>query len=76
MSTQWRVEVRLGTAADAKPILNVVIEAETEAEALRKAATIADHELDLASQLLQDGQEEVFSRAEVTDGAIEHQANT
>jgi len=76
MSTQWRIEVRLGTTQDAIPILNVVVEAPTEAEALRQAAVLADRELDLANELLQDGQEEVFSRAEVTDGDIEHQAHT
>lgn len=40
---------------------------------LRRSAPDASAPADPADQLLEDGQEEVFSRAEVEAGRIEHQ---
>ena len=76
MGTPWRIEIRLGAAGDTAPMRCVVVEAETEVEALE--AVLADARRDglAAQELLQDGQEEVFSRTEVLEGHVEHQADT
>ncbi len=73
MPAQWRVQVWLGEdTAQTACIRDVKVTADTEAEALaivaRQAAEAADVEP------LNDGQEEVFSRTEVTSGAVEHGA--
>ncbi|MDO8902367.1 MAG: hypothetical protein Q7V15_13550 [Phenylobacterium sp.] len=73
MTTQWVIEVRLGLRPDAEPLRRRVIEAASEAEALR--AVLAEAEADLAdakADLDGDGQEEVFARAETAGGHSEH----
>jgi hypothetical protein len=75
MTTHWRIEVRLGDASPNDPLRSVVVEADTEVDALRIVLAQAERDRDDASELLQDGQEEVFSRAEVIEGAVEHQDN-
>lgn len=71
MPAQWRIQVWLGddTAQTAR-IRDEKITAETEVEALAIAARRAAGEAD--RETLIDGQEEVFSRTEVTSGAVEH----
>jgi hypothetical protein len=71
MPAQWRVQVWLGDDdAPQAPIRDEKITAETEAEALAIAARRAAEEAD--GEMLVDGQEEVFSRTEVSKGAVEH----
>ena len=71
MPAQWRVQVWLGgDDSPQAPIRDEKITAETEAEALAIAARRAAEEAD--GEVLVDGQEEVFSRTEVTSGAVEH----
>jgi hypothetical protein len=53
-----------------------VVEAQTEVDALRIVLAQAEQDRSDAEELLQDGQEEVFSRTEVRDGHIEHRDNT
>ena len=75
MTTRWRIDVRLGDAPPQAPLRSVVVEADTEVDALRAVLAQAEHDRDAAADLLQDGQEEVFSRAEV-EGRTEHQGRT
>ena len=71
MPAQWRVRVWLGGDDSPRaPIRDEKITAETEAEALAIAARRAAEEAE--GEVLADGQEEVFSRTEVTSGAVEH----
>ena len=71
MPAQWRVQVWLGgDDAPQAPIRDEKITAETEAEALAIAARRAAE--DAGGEMLSDGQEEVFSRTEVSKGAVEH----
>lgn len=71
MPAQWRVQVWLGDeSAPRAPIRDEKITADTEAEALAIAARRAAGEA--GGDMLVDGQEEVFSRTEVTTGAVEH----
>ena len=76
MSTRWRIDVRLGDAPPEAPLRSVVVEAPTEVDALRIVLAQAEQDRDDAEELLQDGQEEVFSRTEVRDGLVEHQGDT
>jgi hypothetical protein len=76
MTTHWRIDVRLGDAPAHDPLRSVVVEAPTEVEALRIVLAQAEQDQADASELLQDGQEEVFSRTEVREGATEHQGET
>ena len=76
MTTRWRIDVRLGDAPPEAPLRSVVVEAPTEVDALRIVLAQAEQDRDDAEELLQDGQEEVFSRTEVRDGLTEHQGHT
>ena len=75
MTTLWRIDVRLGDAPPQAPLRSVVVEAPTEVEALKLVLAQAERDRDDAEELLQDGQEEVFSRTEVL-GRTEHQGHT
>ncbi|MBC7667264.1 hypothetical protein [Caulobacter sp. DWR2-3-1b2] len=75
MTVRWRIDVRLGDAPPQAPLRSMVVEAPTEVEALRLVLVQAEQDRDNAAELLQDGQEEVFSRTEV-EGRTEHQGNT
>jgi hypothetical protein len=68
MTTRWRIDVRLGDAPPEAPLRSVVVEAPTEVEALRIVLAQAERDRDDFEELLQDGQEEVFSRTEVLEG--------
>lgn len=76
MLPKWRIEVRMGESAESPPIRSVVVEAHDEAEALRRALEGAEKDLAAAAEMLEDGQEEVFSRTEVETGHIEHSHDT
>ena len=76
MTTRWRIDVRLGDAPPEAPLRSVVVEAQTEVEALRLVLVQAEQDKADAEELLQDGQEEVFSRTEVLEGHVEHQGHT
>ena len=76
MTTLWRIDVRLGDAPPEAPLRSVVVEAPTEVEALKLVLAQAERDRDDAEELLQDGQEEVFSRTEVGGGHVEHQGRT
>lgn len=76
MTTRWRIDVRLGDAPPEAPLRSVVVEAQTEVEALRIVLDQAEQDRIGAEELLQDGQEEVFSRTEVREGHVEHQGHT
>lgn len=72
----WRVDVRLGEDPNKPPLRTAVVEARDEAEALRIVLAQAEQDLAAVQELLDDGQEEVFSRAEVEAGSIEHHHDT
>jgi hypothetical protein len=76
MPTHWRIDVRLGDAPPEAPLRSVVVEAQTEVDALRIVLAQAEQDRSDAEELLQDGQEEVFSRTEVREGHIEHKGHT
>jgi hypothetical protein len=76
MTTRWRIDVRLGDAPPEAPLRSVVVEAQTEVDALRIVLAQAERDRDDFEELLQDGQEEVFSRTEVLEGHIEHKGHT
>jgi hypothetical protein len=76
MTTRWRIDVRLGDAPPQAPLRSVVVEAQTEVEALQIVLAQAEQDKADAEELLQDGQEEVFSRTEVLQGHIEHKDHT
>jgi hypothetical protein len=76
MTTRWRIDVRLGDAPPEAPLRSVVVEAPTEVEALKLVLAQAERDRDDAEELLQDGQEEVFSRTEVREGHVEHHGQT
>ncbi len=76
MTTTWTIAVKLGASPEAAPIHEITVEAPDAPTALRRvAAQIAVQEA-ADAELLIDGQEEVFSRAEVEAGLEEHQART
>ena len=76
MTTRWRIDVRLGDAPPHAPLRSMEVEAQTEVEALRIVLAQAEQDKADSEELLQDGQEEVFSRTEVLDGHIEHKGHT
>ena len=76
MTTRWRIDVRLGDAPPEAPLRSMMVEAPTEVEALKLVLAQAERDRDDAEELLQDGQEEVFSRTEVREGHVEHQGQT
>ena len=76
MTTRWRIDVRLGDAPPEAPLRSVVVEARTEVDALKLVLAQAEQDKADADELLQDGQEEVFSRTEVLEGHVEHKART
>jgi hypothetical protein len=76
MTARWRIDVRLGDAPPEAPLRSVVVEAPTEVDALRIVLAQAERDRDDFEELLQDGQEEVFSRTEVQEGHVEHQDNS
>jgi hypothetical protein len=76
MTTRWRIDVRLGDAPPEAPLRSVVVEAPTEVDALRIVLAQAEQDRSDAEELLQDGQEEVFSRTEVLEGHVEHKGQT
>lgn len=74
MNTRWLIETRLGGDPTSPPLRRRWIVAVSEAEALGLAAAEATAEAArVPDQLLIDGQEEVFARAEF-DAAPEHHA--
>ncbi len=76
MTTRWRIDVRLGDAPPHAPLRSMEVEAQTEVEALRLVLAQAEQDKADSEELLQDGQEEVFSRTEVLDGHVEHKGHT
>lgn len=76
MSTTWTIAVKIGASPDGAPIREVTVEAPTASLALRRVADMVAVQEAADAELLQDGQEEVFSRAEVEAGLEEHQART
>ncbi|HEV7352162.1 MAG TPA: hypothetical protein VGN74_03430 [Brevundimonas sp.] len=75
MTTRWLIDVRLGVDPRSAPLRRRIVQAATEAEALRRLAEdVACGSPHLANdQLLIDGQEEVFARAEI-EQRLEHHA--
>lgn len=76
MTTPWTIAVMIGASPDGAPIRQVTVEAPTASAALRRVADMVAVQEAADAQLLVDGQEEVFSRAEVEGGLEEHQAKT
>ena len=76
MTTLWHIDVRLGDAPPQSALRRMTVEAPTEVDALRLVLAQAERDRDDFEELLQDGQEEVFSRTEVREGHVEHQDNT
>jgi hypothetical protein len=72
MTTTWVIEIRLGERPEAKPLRRAVVDAHSEAEALRLVLAQAEADEAGARAGLDDGQEEVFARAEAANGHIEH----
>lgn len=75
MPTTWTVEIRLGERPEATPVRRITVRADTELEALQAAARQMQDQPD-GVEMLVDGQEEVFARAEVETGGPEHQAHS
>lgn len=76
MATTWTIAVKIGASAAGASIHELTLEADTAPGALRQAAAIIADQEAADADLLVDGQEEVFSRAEVETGLVEHQART
>ncbi|OYX03711.1 MAG: hypothetical protein B7Z12_09265 [Caulobacter vibrioides] len=76
MATTWTIAVKLGASPEAAPIHQITVEAADAASALRRVAAMVAVQSAADADLLIDGQEEVFSRAEVEAGLEEHQAQT
>ena len=74
MATTWTIAVMIGASPDGAPVHQVTVEAPDAPTALRRVAAMIAVADAAASDLLLDGQEEVFSRAEVETGLEEHQA--
>jgi len=68
MTTLWHIDVRLGDAPAHAPLRRMTVEAQTEVDALRLVLAQAEQDQSDFEELLQDGQEEVFSRTEVVEG--------
>lgn len=75
MPTTWTVEIRLGERPEATPVRRLKVRADTALEALQAAARQMQDQ-PCGSELLVDGQEEVFARAEMEAGAPEHQEHS
>lgn len=76
MTTLWTIAVKLGPSPDLAPIHEITVEAPDAPTALRRVADMVQVQEAADAELLVDGQEEVFSRAEVEAGLEEHQART
>jgi hypothetical protein len=76
MTTTWTIAVKLGASPDSAPIHQITVEAPDAPTALRRVAALVAVQEASDAELLIDGQEEVFSRAEVEAGLEEHQAQT
>lgn len=76
MTTTWTIAVKLGASSEAAPIHEITVEAPDAPTALRRVAAQVAVQEAADAELLIDGQEEVFSRAEVEAGLEEHQART
>lgn len=76
MTTTWTIAVKLGASPQAAPIHEITVEAPDAPTALRRVAAQVAVQEAADAELLVDGQEEVFSRAEVEAGLEEHQART
>lgn len=76
MATTWTIAVNIGASPDGAPIHQITVEAPDAPSALRRVAAMVSVESAADADLLIDGQEEVFSRAEVEAGLEEHQAQT
>jgi hypothetical protein len=76
MTTTWTIAVKLGASPDSAPIHEITVEAPDAPTALRRVADMVAVQNAADAELLIDGQEEVFSRAEVEAGLEEHQART
>lgn len=76
MTTTWTIAVKLGASPEAAPIHELTVEAPDAPSALRRVAAMVAVQNAADAELLIDGQEEVFSRAEVEAGLEEHQART
>ena len=76
MTTTWTIAVKLGASPASAPIHEITVEAPDAPSALRRVASMVAVQNAADAELLIDGQEEVFSRAEVEAGVEEHQART
>ncbi len=76
MTTTWTISVKLGASPEAAPIHEITVQAPDAPAALRRVAAQVAVQEATDAELLIDGQEEVFSRAEVEAGLEEHQART
>ena len=76
MTTTWTISVKLGASPEAASIHEITVEAPDAPTALRRVAAQVAVQEAVDAELLIDGQEEVFSRAEVEAGLEEHQART
>jgi hypothetical protein len=76
MATTWTIAVKLGATPGGAPIHEITVEASDALSALRRVAAMVAVQNAADAELLIDGQEEVFSRAEVEAGLEEHQART
>lgn len=76
MATTWTIAVMIGASPKSAPIHEITVEAPDAPTALRRVAAMVAVQEAGDAELLLDGQEEVFSRAEVEAGLEEHQART
>jgi len=76
MTTTWTIAVKIGASTGSAPIHEITVEAPDVPTALRRVAAMVAVQAASDAELLLDGQEEVFSRAEVEAGLEEHQART
>jgi hypothetical protein len=76
MTTTWTIAVKIGASSEGRPIHEITVEAPDAPTALRRVAAMVAVQEASDVELLLDGQEEVFSRAEVEAGLEEHQAHT
>lgn len=76
MATTWTIAVKIGASPQGAPIHEITVEAPDVPSALRRVAAMVAVQEAAEADLLLDGQEEVFSRAEVEAGLEEHQART
>jgi hypothetical protein len=76
MTTTWTIAVKIGASPNSAPIHEITVEAVDAPSALRRVAAMVAVQEAADAELLIDGQEEVFSRAEVEAGLEEHQART